>query len=71
VLRVKCAPGSLPTAAPVACRAVAKTAKGFGLQKCRVVERPDDRLDVVGRNRAGLRLVTNQAANLMTRCDKG
>jgi hypothetical protein len=25
----------------------------------------------VGRNRAGLRLVTNRAANLMTRCDKG
>ena len=44
---------------------------GFGLQKRRVVERPDDRLDIVGRNRAGLRLVTNQAANLMTRCDKG
>jgi hypothetical protein len=44
---------------------------GFGLQKRRVVERPNDRLDVVGRNRAGLRLVTNQAANLMTRCDKG
>src|ERR1700720_3976804 len=44
---------------------------GFGLQKRRVVECPDDRLDIVGRNRAGLRLVTNQAANLMTRCDKG
>src|ERR1700680_2577993 len=37
----------------------------FGLQKRRVVERPDDRLDVVGRNRAVLRLVTNQAADLI------
>ena len=37
---------------------------GFGLQKRRVVERPDDRLDAVGRNRAGFALLRTRPRTL-------
>ena len=43
---------------------------GLGLQQCRVVERSDDRLDAIRRDRGGLGVAANEAANLMARGDQ-